>query len=101
MRRGTTPTITIKIKGSLNVELLKTIIVTFKQGDVEVDITGEDAEIDAENNTIKVRLTQKDTLAFKKGQISIQVRALTYTEDALASAIINKSLDDILYEGEI
>lgn len=101
MRRGTTPTITIKVKGNLSVDLFKTVIVTLKQGDIQVDKTNSDIEFDAENNVLNVFLTQEDTLVFRKGQVSIQVRVLTFSEEALASQIINKSIDDILYEGEI
>lgn len=100
MRRGTTPTVTIKITG-ISVDLLSTIFVTFKQGQKEVTKDNQDTTIDVDSNSLKVSLTQEETLLFQKGQVGVQIRAKTISDDAIASQIVYKQMEDILYEGEI
>ena len=100
MRRGTTPTLTITVT-NLTVADLKTIYVTFKQGDVELTKTNDDITVDEYYNTISVPLTQEDTLKFS-GTVSVQIRGLL--EDgvtAIASKIKTISIDKILLDGVI
>ena len=101
MRRGTTPTLTITVTG-LVVTDLKTIKVTFKQGNVELTKTTEQVTVDAENNAISVPLTQEDTLMFGSGSVSVQIRGLLADDvTAIASAIKSFSMDKILMDGVI
>ena len=99
MRRGTTPTLTIKLNGMM-VEDLKTIWVTFKQKDIVLTKTEADVGKDIEENALTVPFTQEDTLAFKSGNVKVQIRALL--EDgttAIASKIKTFDMEDILQEG--
>lgn len=101
MRRGTTPTLTITVTG-LVVSDLKTIRVTFKQGNIELTKTTEQVSVDTEYNSISVPLTQEDTLMFGSGAVNVQIRGLL--EDgvtAIASTIKSFSMDKILLDGVI
>lgn len=99
MRRGTTPTLTIKLNGILVADL-KTIKVTFKQKSILLSKTEKDVDIDVDENTISVPFSQEDTLLFKKGNVEVQLRALL--EDgttAIASKIKSFDMEEILLEG--
>lgn len=101
MRRGTTPTLTITVTG-MDVTDLKTIKVTFKQGNIELTKATDDVTIDAENNAISVPLTQEDTLKFGSGAVNVQIRGLLADGvTAIASAIKSFSMDKILMDGVI
>ena len=101
MRRGTTPTLTITVTG-IDVADLKTIKVTFKQGNIELTKNTEDVSIDVENNSISVPLTQQDTLMFGSGAVNVQIRGLLADGvTAIASGIKSFSMDKILLDGVI
>lgn len=101
MRRGTTPTLTITVTG-MDVTDLKTIKVTFKQGNIELTKATDDVTIDAENNAISVPLTQEDTLKFGSGAVNVQIRGLLADGvTAIASGIKSFSMDKILLDGVI
>lgn len=101
MRRGTTPTLTITVTG-MDVTDLKTIKVTFKQGNIELTKATNDVTIDAENNAILVPLTQEDTLKFDSGAVNVQIRGLLADDvTAIASGIKSFSMDKILLDGVI
>lgn len=95
MRRGTTPTLRIEVKG-IPIDDLKSIYVTLKQGDIE--ITKNISDIEKEANILVVRLEQEETLAFRAGWIQIQLRAVTMDGIATAGPIKNISMNDILLE---
>lgn len=61
MRRGTTTTLKIRIKGA-DLSEMENIYVTIKQEGKEVTKTGD--EISIEGDMILVPLTQEDTLNF-------------------------------------
>lgn len=85
MRRGTTPTLKIKVKG-IDVSRLTSMYITIKQGDRE--ITKENSDISIEDDGIlSVWLSQEDTLTFTKGHVDIQLRAMTDNGVAIASQI--------------
>lgn len=98
MRRGTTPTLKICLNG-IAPEKLKSIYVTMKQENTE--ITKENDQIVKEENVLSVSLSQEDTLSFKGGMVSVQVRALTVDGIAVASPIKNVVVSEILKDGVI
>ena len=61
MRRGTTPTIKIDVKGC-NLADFDSVYVTFKQKASSIDKFGDD--LDIQNNAISILLSQEDTLKF-------------------------------------
>lgn len=98
MRRGTTPTLKIRITG-IPVEELKSIYVTLKQGTTE--LTKDNGDIEIEGDTLSVPLSQYDTLCMDRGRIEVQVRAVTNTGLATASNITSFFMENILKDGVI
>lgn len=114
MRRGTTPTHTFIVDVSLND--ISDLYVTYKQGkNIVVEKTLEDVDIDQEEHSILVYLTQEDTLKFRTNewtwlypnenkqdmQILVQIRIKYGDGKAIASDIISMNVQEILKEGEI
>ena len=90
MRRGTTPTIELNIKGVEMADIAEWYI-TIQQDSVQLTKTNEDIEI--VGTLITIPLTQEETMLFKQGEAFIQIRAITTDELVIASAI--RKLDDI------
>lgn len=101
MRRGTTPTLTIRLI-DMDVKDLGSIYVTFKQNDRIPTKTNNEISVDEENNAVSVPFSQEETLYFRKGMIETQIRALL--EDgttAVASKVRSFSMEKILLDGVI
>ena len=99
MYRGTTPLFEFTLPFST--ELLAEAYITFKQGS-NVVVEKKMSECTCEGEKITVRLTQAETLEFNHGyKVDIQVRAKTIPGEALASDIIQTTVERILKEGEI
>ena len=98
MKRGTTPVITIRVSGC-DMTKLKRIIVTFAQGDIQIDKETEDMEI--EETVLRVQLSQEDTLLLSDGKVSIQLRGIDDYGRAIASDICDAPVDRILKDGVI
>lgn len=105
MTRGTTPTITLTIKGydlSSN-----TNYVTISQtSGTELTLVGESvvASYDSETDksTLQIYLSQEQTLAFSRKQnADIQLRTIDSEGTALASKIYHLNVNAILLEGVI
>lgn len=94
MRRGTTPTIVLSIKG-IEMSDIATWYVTVAQDNVQ--ITKSNAELEIEDNIIKMPLTQLETMQFKSGEVSVQIRAKTTEDLLIASGIQTIDIDRILY----
>ncbi len=77
------------------------LYVTFVQGG-RIILEKSLKECSATGEVLKVHFTQADTLAFTSGkQVEIQIRVKFDSGDALASDIINASVERILKDGEI
>lgn len=107
--RGTTP---VHIFGfpfeQEEVEVL--YISYFQKGEIRVNKTLSDVTFDPPNQTIEVKLSQKDTLSFAKykwldkardSMILIQIRTKLTNGDCYVSEPIKERLGDVLYDGEI
>ena len=107
MYRGTTPTITIRIKNSeIDLNSMTQMWVTFKNKSAEVTYDKDDLTIDAESRTIEITLTQEDTLKFQtcgvlQGKVEVQIRMLDDHDLAYASNVGELNLYRILKEGVI
>jgi len=103
--RGTTPTLTFNINTTLDLTDIAEVWVTFKTKagvtQREKTYTSEDVDIDAENNTITLVLTQEDTLSFEESSILIQMRLRLNDDTAFASGIIETTIGQILKDGVI
>lgn len=94
MRRGTTPTLVINIKG-IDMSTIAEWYVTIAQDNVQ--ITKTNADITIEDTLIKIPLTQQETMLFKSGEVSVQIRAKTTEDVVIASGIQTIDIDRILY----
>lgn len=103
MRRGTTPTVTFKIKTELDLTTVSTCFVTFKSilnGRIkEYDM--ESLIVDPEERTITVAMSQEDTLFFNEGPCRVQIRLKTNEDLAYASNIYSLEVKPVLKEGVI
>lgn len=90
MRRGTTPTIELNIKG---VEMSQIVewYITIQQDSTSITKTNEDISISG--TIIDIPLSQAETMKFVQGEAFIQIRAVTDEGMRIASAI--RKLDDI------
>lgn len=101
MRRGTTPSYLLEIEGY---DLRECVVsVTIKQGDKKLVLDGERIGISYEDgvSTIIFTLTQSETLGFKNGYVSIQVRWLDETGYAQCTEIEMIQVKPVLNEAVI
>lgn len=99
MTRGTTPVISLRLPFSA--DALSDFYITFSQNrTVLFEKTKNDCEI--EDNIIKFRLTQEDTLRLKSDiTVEFQIRAVAVSGDRIASDIMQTTANRILKDGEI
>lgn len=100
MRRGTTPTLEIKVTG-IEVSELESIYITLSQYKKQVTKETEDITVDELNNSLYVPLLQEDTLSLTRGYVYIQMRAVTKDGLAVASEIKMVPVEEILRGGVI
>ena len=100
MRRGTTPTLEIKVTG-IEVAELESIYITLSQYKKQVTKETQDITIDELNNTLYVPLSQEDTLSMERGYVYIQMRAVTKDGLAVASGVKMIPVEEILKGGVI
>lgn len=115
MRRGTTPTHTF-ICEDISLLDITDVFITYKQGKhIILEKTIDDVEINPEDNTISVFLTQQDTLKFKDTEwtwlypnensndrmVKVQIRIKYEDGTALASNVMLSDVLEILKDGEI
>lgn len=94
MRRGTTPTLVINIKG-IDMSTIAEWYITVAQDSVQ--ITKTDTDLTIEGTLISMPLTQQETMMFKSGEVSVQIRAKTTEDVVIASGIQTIDIDRILY----
>ena len=83
IREGTTPTHTFVLPFSTDV--LKCVRIVYAQCN-EVLFVRTNGDVTLEGNIVKTTLTQEETFMFDRTKlVEIQIRALTYDDDALAS----------------
>lgn len=101
MFRGTTPTLRLTVTG-LPIDTFKDIYITLNQNGTNViTLTDERLTLDVENNKIIVRLTERETMALNKGNMQIQMRALTLDGSVVATNTYSVTVKDIFYEAII
>ena len=101
MRRGTTPTITIKVRGETFDD--STIFVTFRQGNILITKTGDNVvkSVTTEGCMLYIYLSQEETLSLRNGVMQLQIRWINSSDIAQASPIKTIQVDPILLEGVI
>lgn len=99
MIRGTTPTICFHLPFDL--EEIEEMWLTIAQRGKDV-ITKEKADMEYDNGTFSVKLTQDETLRLDARQkTEVQLRVKFITGDAIASDAQPVNVDDILKDGVI
>ena len=79
MYRGTTPTYTFTLPGTVDLTEADKVFVTFAKMNEEIIYTKENADLTIEAHSVAVYLTQEETLALPNGQIKVQLNWL-YTQ---------------------
>ena len=97
--RGTTPEHIFKT--DIDLSDAEVIYITYKQGK-DVVVEKEKDDLTLSPDAIKVKLSQDETLRFKKNlDVRVQIRVRFADETALASNIIETTAGEILKEGVI
>lgn len=101
MYRLTTPTHTFTLP--MQTSECSEIQVTYRQNSVSIVKHYQDGTLPSgmtlDEDTVQVRLTQEETKKFSpKKQVSVQVRVLTTTNNALASQKFKITIKDVLNE---
>ena len=100
---GTTPTFTLKLKKSCDVDLflVNNIYVTLKQGAVALTKTGNDLTI-IDSKTIRFTLTQAESLGFAIDKIvELQVNWIYANNKRAASKVISINLEKQLLKQDL
>lgn len=96
MFRGSTPTHTFQLP--IPASSLTKIRITYSQFDHKV-LEKTEKDVTSEENTIKVTLTQEETLKFKKDKdVRIQLKVLNTLGAVLPSRIFMVPVEDVLNE---
>ena len=98
MYRGTTPTNVFRT--DVDLSNASVLFITYKQGGkLVLEKSIEDVQIEKKN--LIVELSQKDTLLFSEGIVTIQIRAKFPDGSTVASSLVRTSTSEILKDGEI
>lgn len=99
MIRGSTPTHTFNIP--IDGSIIDKLEIVYYQGENIVTKTENDCEIYGE--TVKVKLTQDDTLSFQNASrsVRVQMRIKTTSGDVMISDISTLSVEECLFQGVI
>lgn len=96
MRRGTTPTHTFTLP--FEASLVAKLRVIYAQRDI-VKIVKKECHAEFDGNTIRVKLSQNDTLRLSCSlKTEIQVKVLTHTGESFVSEIITVKTERCLID---
>ena len=99
MIRGTTPHFTLEVNG---IDLSdKTIYVTIEQDETEIDVKNPECEPTESGCTLSFDLTQDQSLMFRSGRASMQIRYIDEEGVAGASGVKTFLVGKVLKEGDI
>ena len=100
MWRGTTPPQAFTLPDGMSGTDFEVVYITYSQdGETIIEKTASDMTF--EGRTIRLTLSQADTLQFKPGPVKIQLRARLPTGEAIASNVISTTAKEVLKDGEI
>lgn len=100
MIRGTTPTITMKLPNTVNVDNIASAIVSIEQSGKEViKKTTSDILKNKDNNSLSIKLSQDETLSLSANNKAIlQLKIKTFTETVIASLPRSLVIRDVINE---
>jgi hypothetical protein len=94
MRRATTPL--HKFTFPISPETFEKILITYSQGR-KIILEKERDDLTISGNTVSFQMSQEEANLFKTGDdVRVQVRALTYAGNAVASKVITISVGEVL-----
>ena len=104
MRRGTTPTLTVTTPYAA--DFIERGYITFRQRGANIlDVPLDDPSVEVADQTIKITLTQAQTLEFDASAdppiATAQIRAVLTSGKAVGSNIVKIPICAILKDGEI
>ncbi len=98
IRRGTTPTLTLYVE-DVNLQNLKDVVVSLRQGDTLISKHKEDKDVTISSDHVSVNLDQTETLKFNPYDIvEVQIKGQDEGGDIFATNILRVSVTDILDE---
>ena len=99
MYRSTTPTLVLRVKNDdFDMGKIETCHVTLKSESNGHELLITNPDIDEDEQTISVTLTQEQTLEFELGSIKIQVKLMLDNGTVIASHVVRTSMREILEE---
>lgn len=101
MYRGTTPSLKLTLNTTLDLNELKAVWITIKCGNTMLTRELQDVEVNAEEKTFYIELTQEETLKFASGVVKIQARLLMNDEKAYATNMQEIEINNVLKGGVI
>ena len=97
---GTTPELVFNLP--FNTSIIKKLYVTFKDRNRNVVLEKTETDCTIKDNTVKLELSQEDTLMFeKRTKARVQLRVKTTDDKALKSNVFTIDMGDLLKEGVI
>lgn len=100
MIRGTTPTITMILPNTVNVDNIASAIVSIEQfGKEVIKKTTSDILKNNDNNSLSIKLSQEETLSLSANNKTIlQLKVKTFTETVIASLPQSLVIHDVIDE---
>ena len=104
--RGSTPTLVFKPDNGMHVSDLGTPTVAVAQAVTFISYEGDDIVIDTENNAIRVKMSEQDTLSLVPG-VPTQVQQIWTTDESqvirfpLHELTVMETLVENLYDMEV
>lgn len=100
--RGDTPTLIIHVKESqLQLEYIADVHVTLRARNFKLTKSGKDIIVNPSENTLRVKLSEKETLKLQAGTVKEQERYTLKNGNVISSNIKTLKVEDILYELEV
>ena len=92
--KGTTPTLTFKLKGALPSDFADFVITIRQRGNVVVQ--KKKADCTCYEDTVQAQLTQEETRSFRNGIAVVQIRGITPGGSVHASDVLEFDAEAVL-----
>ena len=88
MTQGTTPTLTVRLTDPApDLRIQKQVSLTLAQGGLTLTVKPPDPRLEVAEKSVRLTLTQEETLRFAPGAVQLQLRWLDHSGGAGASRI--------------
>jgi len=99
--RGSTPELSFKLNTQMSMTGISAMWLTIAGAHYKRTWKMSELTIDADTKTVKVELTQEETLQFIPGEVEAQIRFLTDTGKAFDTEIVTLNVERVLQGGVI